>query len=98
MANPKASHRAAVKHIGRYLLGTKDKVIKVNPDPNKLVDCYVDASFCGEWIKELREQAKYIQILHALALASSLHTPEYLSHGQAKCNLPLLCHQPNLRW
>jgi hypothetical protein len=37
----------AVKRIGRYLLGTRDKGFVVLPDIEKSFDCYVDADYCG---------------------------------------------------
>ena len=50
--NPKLSHERAVKRIGRYLLGTKDRGICSVPDPKKGLECYVDADFTGGWNKE----------------------------------------------
>lgn len=52
MSNPKQSHGAAGKRIGRYLLGTRDKGIHIKPRMNEGYRCYVDASFCGDWNKE----------------------------------------------
>jgi hypothetical protein len=48
-ANPKLCHEKAVKRIARYLLGTIDKGIKYSPDPNRGLECYVDADFAGGW-------------------------------------------------
>lgn len=45
--NPKKSHGIAVKHIIRYLAGTKDKGIIMTPSKSFSVDCYVDADFAG---------------------------------------------------
>ena len=44
---PKKSHGQAVKRIVRYLLATKDKGIKFEPDLSAGLDCYVDADFAG---------------------------------------------------
>jgi hypothetical protein len=52
-SDPKELHTKAVKHIGRYLLGTRDVGIILRPDPSKSIDCYVDADFCGLWDSEL---------------------------------------------
>ena len=52
--NPKVEHSQAVKRIGRYLLGTMDKGIVYAPDSTSLT-CYCDASFSGEWDKEIAE-------------------------------------------
>ena len=59
MENPKKSHAKAVKRIGRYLLGTQDRGIIINPDPTLSFECFVDASFAGEWINMNREHAMY---------------------------------------
>ena len=47
--NPKASHGQAVKRICRYLQGTKDQGMVINPTRELTVDCYVDADFAGQW-------------------------------------------------
>jgi Reverse transcriptase (RNA-dependent DNA polymerase) len=49
MAKPMRSHGEAVKRIGRYLLGTRDKGFIVHPDQHKSFECYVDADYCGNW-------------------------------------------------
>ena len=49
---PMLSHERAVKRIGRYLLGTREKGIVYNPDMSKGLECYVDADFAGGWSKE----------------------------------------------
>ena len=59
MSNPKKSHALAVKRIGRYLLLTRDKGLIVHPDPSRGFECYVDASFCGEWDKSRTLQAQH---------------------------------------
>ena len=52
LANPKKSHGEAVKHIGRYFLGTKDKGLILKPG-NESFECYVDADFMGNWDKTI---------------------------------------------
>ena len=52
-----AYHETAMKRIGRYLLGTADKGIILQPDRNKNVECYVDADFAGNWNKAEAEDA-----------------------------------------
>jgi hypothetical protein len=47
-ANPKINHTAAVKRIGRYLLGTKDKGLIMKPN-QKGMECWVDAAHASEW-------------------------------------------------
>ena len=39
----------AVKRIGRYLLGTRDKGLVINPRSPWLFDCWVDADYMGTW-------------------------------------------------
>ena len=51
MLNPKRSHGQVIKRIRRYLLGTKDLSLILRSHSNHSFDCYVDASFAGEWIK-----------------------------------------------
>jgi histone deacetylase 1/2 len=46
-SNPKTNHSQAVKRIGRYLLGTKDKGIVFKPDPSRSLEVFADADFCG---------------------------------------------------
>jgi hypothetical protein len=47
-AEPKQSHAQAVNYIGRYLLGTRDEGIILNPKDHSM-DVWVDADFCGNW-------------------------------------------------
>ena len=47
--HPKRSHEEALKHIGRYLLGTKTRGLIIKPSKSLKVDMYVDASFTGLW-------------------------------------------------
>jgi hypothetical protein len=50
--NPKLLHEKALKHIGRYLLLTKDKGMILQPEANHQLNAYVDADFAGRWHKE----------------------------------------------
>ena len=54
--NPKRAHERAVKRIGRYLIGTRDKGITFKPDPAALdhLECFVDADFAGNYCKEIQ--------------------------------------------
>ena len=47
--NPKRSHLQAVRTIGRYLRGTRDKGIVMRPDHTKSFECWVDANYAGNW-------------------------------------------------
>ena len=51
--NPKKEHGEAIKHLGRYLAGTKDKGYVIKADPNKGIEIYADASFCQDWDPKL---------------------------------------------
>jgi len=53
MENPKMSHGQAVKHIGRYLLGTRDKGLIFDPNPEALFECFADADYCGNWNRSI---------------------------------------------
>ena len=50
--DPKLSHELALKRIGKYLAATKDKGIIMTPDASKGVECYVDASFVGDYCEQ----------------------------------------------
>jgi hypothetical protein len=49
---PRASHAKAVKHILRYLQGTKDKGLEFQLSNELSLDCFVDADFAGLWGQE----------------------------------------------
>jgi hypothetical protein len=44
---PKLSHKNAVKKIGRYLKGTLEQGLILNPSDTLKIDCYPDADFAG---------------------------------------------------
>lgn len=48
-ANPKKQHAEAVKWIGKYLAGTRDKGLILRPHDSYSFDCYVDADWAGNW-------------------------------------------------
>ena len=47
--HPKRCHAEAVKQIGRYLLGTRDKGLIINPRSPWHFYCWVDADYAGNW-------------------------------------------------
>ena len=49
---PKRCHELALKRIGRYMVGTKDKGMILDPDKNLDIDCFVDSDFAGLWNAE----------------------------------------------
>ena len=51
--NPKRSHEVGLKHIARYLKGTKDKGIIITPDSKILrLDLFAGANFAGLFASE----------------------------------------------
>lgn len=55
-ANPKVEHADALKWLGRYLLGTKDKGTILRPNGKHQLEVYVDADFVGNWNEEESDQ------------------------------------------
>ena len=49
VSDPKVEHGEAVRWLGRYLKGTKEKGTIMKPMPDRELEVYVDASFCGDW-------------------------------------------------
>ena len=47
--SPKKSHAEAIKHIGCYLLTTRDTGSVIQPNKDWHFDCWVDANFAGNW-------------------------------------------------
>ena len=45
--SPRRCHELALKRIGRYLIGTKDKGLILDPSKDLDIDCFVDADFAG---------------------------------------------------
>ena len=50
--DPKREHGKAVRWLGRYLKGTRDKGVIFRPIKDKDLEVYVDADFVGNWTKE----------------------------------------------
>ena len=46
---PQHSHKEALKRIGRYLKGTRDKGITMKPKKSLKLDLFADADFAGLW-------------------------------------------------
>jgi hypothetical protein len=91
--NPKAIHERAIRHIGKYLLGTKNHGILYQPDPTKGIEVYVDADFAGGWSKADAENAENVMsrtgyiIFYAgcpLIWCSKLQTEIALSTAEAE--------------
>jgi len=50
--DPRRIHEKALKRIGRYLKGTKDRGMIMKPDPELAMDMFADADFAGLFTKE----------------------------------------------
>jgi hypothetical protein len=49
--NPKAPHAEAIRRICRYIKGTIDKGLVINPSTARIeLDLYVDADYAGTWV------------------------------------------------
>jgi hypothetical protein len=60
VSNPNQTHQAAVKHLCRYILGTRDKGLILRPNFHHCLTAYVGADFAGLWHKDyahMRETA-----------------------------------------
>ena len=90
---PKLSHEKALKRIGRYLQGTRDKGLIMKPTTELNVDCYVDSDFTGLWGYEddqdptcVRSRTGYIITIGGcpVLLSSKLQTEIALSIMEAE--------------
>ena len=52
-SNPKASHGKAIKHVDRYLLKMRNKVLLIRPKQQESFECWVDADLSGNWDKKI---------------------------------------------
>ena len=52
---PKQSHEDALKRIGRYLKGTLENGLILNPSDELKIDCYPDANFAGLWNRDEKQ-------------------------------------------
>jgi hypothetical protein len=56
LSDPKQCHADAVRYFGKYLQGTKEEGIYLDPN-NKSFECWVDADFLGQYIKGAKDMA-----------------------------------------
>ena len=91
--NPRASHERAVKQIGRYLLGTRDKGLIIRPEYTGELNAHCDSDFAGMWHKKhthLRENvlSRTGYVIHycnvPIFWKSSLQTEIALSSTEAE--------------
>jgi hypothetical protein len=92
-ADPKESHAKAVKYIGRYLRGSRDCGIILNPRQHSM-DVWVDANFCGNWDKQYAD----VDPSTAKSQTGSSCMAAAQSSGAPRFNERLLCHprRPNI--
>jgi hypothetical protein len=55
-SDPKVEHGAALKWLGRYLKGTRNKGMILKPKQELDLEVYVDADFAGNWNQEEAEK------------------------------------------
>ena len=91
--NPRAKHEIAVKRIGRYLVGTRDKGLILRPTNDLNLECYVDADFAGLWNYEdphnpvcVRSRSGYVITFSGVPIMwkSKLQTETALSTMEAE--------------
>jgi hypothetical protein len=59
--NPRKQHGTALKRIGRYLLGTKDRGTIIHPTDDLVLNCYADADFAGLFTSSNPEDPKSVK-------------------------------------
>ena len=66
--NPKIEHAKAVRWLARYLKGTREKGIILQPDKTKQLNMYVDADFSGNWNAAESEDRNTARSRHGYAI------------------------------
>ena len=60
--DPREPHANAIKRIGRYLIGTKDKGVSFTPSKDlSHFECFVDADFAGNYTTETCEDPNSVK-------------------------------------
>ncbi len=92
--DPRMPHGTALKCIGRYLLGTRDKGMIVRPSKDLTLDCYADADFAGLFStsdpdnpKSVKSRSGFIITLALIPVAwgGGLQSETALSTMEAEC-------------
>lgn len=65
---PKVEHAKAVRWLARYLKGTRDEGIILEPDESKHLNMYVDADFAGNWNRDEAEERDNARSRHGYAI------------------------------
>ena len=91
--NPKVEHGKAVRWIARYLKGTRNEGIIMQPKVSNDLELYVDADFAGNWVKTessdrdtARSRHGYVVMYHGCPLLwkSQLQTEIALSSTESE--------------
>ena len=91
--DPRLPHGVALKRIGRYLLGTRDKGMIIRPTTDLTLDCYADADFAGLFSssdpndpKSVKSRSGFVITLGGIPVswASRLQTETALSTMEAE--------------
>ncbi|KAI2489482.1 hypothetical protein MHU86_25099 [Fragilaria crotonensis] len=91
--DPRTPHGIALKRIGRYLLGTRDKGMIIRPTKDITLDCYADADFAGLFAshdpndpKSVKSRSGFVITLGGIPVSwtSKLQTETALSTMEAE--------------
>ena len=66
---PKEEHGAALKWLGRYLVGTRDKGTILKPDKTRELEVHVDADFAGNWDPAETEDRDTARLRHGYIIS-----------------------------
>jgi hypothetical protein len=72
--DPKQSHAHALQYIGRYLKGTKDEGLILDPDDTKSIECWVNANFLGLYVKGA-------SVMHLDMMTAKLRTGFFITYA-----------------
>ena len=92
--NPKKSHGDAIIQIAKYLKGTRDRGIIIDPKLDKSLEVYADADFSGNWHRDTAEfdsttaksRTGYVVTMHGTPIVwhSKIQTQVALSTTEAE--------------
>lgn len=91
--DPRTPHGVALKRIGRYLFGTRNKGMIIRPTKDLTLDCYADADFAGLFTssdphdpKSVKSRSGFVITLGSIPVswASKLQTKTALSTMEAE--------------
>jgi hypothetical protein len=80
--DPRSPHGVALRRIGRYLLGSRDKGMIIKPTKDLTLDCYADADFAGLFSTSDPDDPKSVKSRSGYVITSA----RFLSAGEANCN------------